>query len=120
MRKTVILITGNAGFIGSNLSRFFISKKKLILGIDNLKLGNLKNIKDLIGNKNYFFKKLDIANFSKLDLFIKKFLKSYKIKTIWHLAANSEIKDGSKFPDNDYKNTFLTTDRKSTRLNSSH
>ena len=109
MRKTVILITGNAGFIGSNLSRFFLKKKKLILGIDNLKLGKLKNIKDLIRNKNYFFKKLDITNFNKLDFFIKKFLKSYKIKTIWHLAANSDIKDGSEFPDNDYNNTFLTT-----------
>ncbi len=29
--------------------------------------------------------------------------------TIWHLAANSEIKDGFANPDIDYKNTFLTT-----------
>jgi len=109
MRETVILITGNAGFIGSNLSHFFLKEKKMILGIDNLKLRKLKNIKDLIRNKNYFSKRLNITNFNKLDFFIKKFLKSYKIKTIWHLAVNSDIKDGSEFPDNDYNNTFLNT-----------
>ncbi len=64
----------------------------MILGIDNLKLRKLKNIKDLIRNKNYFFKRLNITNFNKLDFFIKKFLKSYKIKTIWHLAANPDIR----------------------------
>lgn len=109
MRKIAILLTGSAGFIGSNLARYFLNKNKIVLGIDNLQLGNIKNIKDLLNNKNFFFIKFDISNFNRLNKFIKKISKKYQIKTIWHLAANSEIKDGFKNPDNDYKNTFLTT-----------
>jgi nucleoside-diphosphate-sugar epimerase len=108
MKKEVILLTGSAGFIGSNLTKYFLKKKKILLGIDNLKLGKLENIKAFIYNKNFFFKKLDISNFSKLDGFIKKFTQHYIIRDIWHLAANSDIKNGSKDLDNDYKNTFLT------------
>jgi UDP-glucose 4-epimerase len=109
MRKIAILLTGSAGFIGSNLARYFLNKKKIVLGIDNLQLGSIKNIKDLLNNKNFSFIKFDISNFNKLNKYIKKISKKYNIKTIWHLAANSEIKDGFKNPDNDYKNTFLTT-----------
>jgi len=109
MKKNAILLTGSAGFIGSNLSRYFVNKKKIVIGVDNLKLGKLKYIKDISKKKNFFFKKIDVSNFNKLDKIFKKFTKKYKIDTIWHLAANSDIKNGFKDPDNDYKNTFLTT-----------
>ena len=108
-KKEVILLTGCAGFIGSNLLRYFLKNKIRVLGIDNFKLGSFKNIAKLKENKNFFFKKIDISDLSKLDNFLKSFVKIYRIKTVWHLAANSEIKNGFKDPDNDYKNTFLTT-----------
>ena len=103
------IVTGCAGFIGSNLLRYFLKNKIRVLGIDNFKLGSFKNIAKLKENKNFFFKKIDISDLSKLDNFLKSFVKIYRIKTVWHLAANSEIKNGFKDPDNDYKNTFLTT-----------
>ena len=108
-KKEVVLLTGCAGFIGSNLLRYFLKNKIRVLGIDNFKLGSFKNIAKLKENKNFFFKKIDISDLSKLDNFLKSFVKIYRIKTVWHLAANSEIKNGFKDPDNDYKNTFLTT-----------
>jgi len=108
-KKEVILLTGCAGFIGSNLLKYFLSRKKKILGLDSLKLGKLKYITESKKNKNFIFEKIDISNFLKLEKIIRKYVKIYKIKTVWHLAANSEIKDGFKNPDNDYKNTFLTT-----------
>ena len=52
MRKSAILITGCAGFIGSNLVKYFLNQKKIIIGVDNLKLGKFKNIKKLLNNNN--------------------------------------------------------------------
>ena len=43
--KTKILITGGAGFIGSNLCEYFLSTNKhLVVCLDNLSTGHLKNI----------------------------------------------------------------------------
>ena len=108
-KKSVILLTGCAGFIGSNLTNYFVNNKKLIIGLDNFKLGNIKNLKNVINKKNFTLKKIDISKFILLENYIKKITKKYRIETIWHLAANSDIKDGFKDPDNDYKNTFLST-----------
>ena len=52
--KTTILITGGAGFIGSNLCDFFVKKKcKMVICLDNFSTGHKKNIKDLIKKKNF-------------------------------------------------------------------
>jgi len=42
-----ILITGVAGFIGSNLARQFLGQGKMVVGLDNLCRGSLSNIADL-------------------------------------------------------------------------
>ena len=92
MRKSAILITGCAGFIGSNLVKYFLNQKKIIIGVDNLKLGKFKNIKNLLNCRNFSFKKLDVSNLKDLDTFFNRTLKKYS-DTIWHLAANSDIKE---------------------------
>ena len=61
MKKTV-LITGAAGFIGSHLCDYFLSKKYKVIGIDNLITGNLKNLSHLNTNMDFQFKKIDITN----------------------------------------------------------
>jgi nucleoside-diphosphate-sugar epimerase len=55
MRKTVILLTGSAGFIGSNLARNFLNQKKKVVGIDSLQLGKIANIKNILKKKFFFF-----------------------------------------------------------------
>ena len=77
MKKTV-LITGGAGFLGSHLCDFFISKNYSVIAIDNLITGNLKNISHLNCNKNFEFKKIDITN----DFIIEK-----PIDFILHFAS---------------------------------
>ena len=68
--KNIIVITGGAGFVGSNLINFFIKKTKYkILSIDNYSSGTLKNhIKD----KRVKYLKSDTKNISKLRLNPKK------------------------------------------------
>ena len=56
--KKVILITGVAGMIGSNLLKTVINKKNIVIGIDNFTLGKKKNIKTFLKNKNFHLQKM--------------------------------------------------------------
>ena len=75
-----ILITGGAGFIGSNLCNFLIKKNYNIYVIDDLSIGKKKNIE----SKKIKFIKSNILNINKI-----RFEK--KINIIIHLAAKAEI-----------------------------
>ena len=57
-----ILITGVAGFIGSNLASRLVERGHKVTGIDNLNYGFLRNVKCLKDNPNFTFISGDIAN----------------------------------------------------------
>ena len=62
MNKTKILVTGAAGFIGSNLSEYLLNNKYDVVALDNLATGHKKNIEHLIDNSNFTFIEGDIRN----------------------------------------------------------
>ena len=74
-----ILITGVAGFIGSNLAEKLLEKGHTVIGIDNLNYGFLRNIEPIKENKNFEFIMGDIAN--------PLILKDAKADIIVHLAS---------------------------------
>lgn len=84
-----VLVTGGAGFIGSNFVRLLIDKEPDI-NIINLDLltyaGHIANFSD-IKNKNYNFENADICNAEK----VKEILYKYEIDTIVHFAAESHV-----------------------------
>ncbi len=88
-----ILVTGAAGFIGTNISMHFLNKKNTIYGIDNyddfnsIKLKKFR-IKQLKKNKKFFFKKIDITNRKALFNFVK----NKKINMIIHMAAQAGVR----------------------------
>jgi len=55
-----ILITGGAGFIGSNLCEKLLNDNYKIICVDNLLTGNMKNIEQLLKNPNFKFINHDI------------------------------------------------------------
>jgi UDP-N-acetylglucosamine 4-epimerase len=57
-----ILVTGGAGFIGSNLCEYFLESGNEVVCLDNLSTGNQENIDELMGYKNFRFIKGDICN----------------------------------------------------------
>lgn len=56
------LVTGAAGFIGSNLVRRLLGLGETVRGIDNFSTGRQENIADLLDNKNFTFTKGDITD----------------------------------------------------------
>lgn len=57
-----ILITGVAGFIGSNLAQSLLKRGHTVTGIDNLSYGFSRNLDTLKGDPNFNFMMGDIAN----------------------------------------------------------
>ncbi len=60
--KTSILITGGAGFIGSNLCEYFLSKNYFVVCLDNFATGHLHNLKECLKNENFKLIEGDIRN----------------------------------------------------------
>jgi UDP-glucose 4-epimerase len=104
-----ILITGVAGFIGSNLALKFLEAGEKVLGIDNLSRGSMKNINQCAEYSNFSFVKVDIADLSAYSSAIKEHPLSQELQIVWHLAANSDIPAGIINTKIDLRDTFMTT-----------
>ncbi len=83
-----ILVTGGAGFIGSNFIHYWLKyhRNDVIINLDKLTYaGNLKNLKDIEKDKRYKFVKGDIAN----KKVVAKVMRG--IDVVVHFAAESHV-----------------------------
>ena len=60
--KTKILITGGAGFIGTNLCEYFLSKEYFVVCFDNFATGHKNNIAEFLVHENFKLIEGDIRN----------------------------------------------------------
>ena len=60
--KHTILITGGAGFIGSNLCEYFLAKEYKVICLDNFATGHKHNLKAFINDTNFHLIEGDIRN----------------------------------------------------------
>ena len=66
-----ILITGGAGFIGSNLTEYFLGKGYKVTCLDNFATGHRQNIEPFLVNENYTLIEGDIRDFITCQLAVK-------------------------------------------------
>eukprot|EP01091_Cochliopodium_minus_P010740 TRINITY_DN2918_c2_g1_i1.p1 TRINITY_DN2918_c2_g1~~TRINITY_DN2918_c2_g1_i1.p1 ORF type:complete len:321 (-),score=87.40 TRINITY_DN2918_c2_g1_i1:60-1022(-) len=93
-----ILVTGGAGFIGSNLCRLLVQDKStFVLSLDNLYTGSKNNLVGLEG-ENFSFLEEDILN-PKLGEILDK----YRFDQIYHLACPASPPAYQKDPLNTLK-----------------
>ncbi len=88
--KTAV-VAGAAGFIGSHLCDFLLSKGYKVIGLDNLVTGQKKNLKHLGKNKKFKFYKCDITD-------AKKMPRLSKMHEIYNMASPASPVDFIKVP----------------------
>lgn len=96
-----ILIAGGAGFVGSHLCDYFVSKRHFVLAVDNLSTGNKQNIAHLSKFKNFKFVQLDILD--------KKVFGLGRFDEIFHLASPASPLSYQKMPIETWKANTLGT-----------
>lgn len=104
-----ILVTGGAGFIGSNFIRYMLKKHRdyKVLNLDKLTYaGNLDNLKDIEDNPNYRFIHGDICDVNLVNDIVKS-----NVDIIINFAAETHvdrsIEDPSEFMRTDFQGVYV-------------
>lgn len=102
------LITGGAGFIGSNLARTLWAAGDAVVLLDDLSNGRVENVADLVVGDRAAFRVADcIDRDAILDAVASA--GGEAIDEVWHFAANSDIAAGVADLNIDVRRTYLTT-----------
>ncbi|HSX57846.1 MAG TPA: NAD-dependent epimerase/dehydratase family protein [Candidatus Saccharimonadales bacterium] len=99
-----LVVTGGAGFIGSQLVDNLLQQNHEVFALDNLSWGKKAFLKHNLKNPKFKFIKLDLLDSKKLERNLPS-----NVDTVFHLAANSDIARGAENPDLDFKNTTQIT-----------
>lgn len=98
-----MLVTGAAGFIGSNLVDRLLELGYQVTGVDNLSTGQIEFLGTAIRNNKFQFITYDLFKQQGLEIYMKD------VDTIFHLAANADVRFGSNHPRKDLEQNTIVT-----------
>ncbi|BBB91621.1 MAG TPA: dTDP-glucose 4,6-dehydratase [Methylomusa anaerophila] len=105
---TNVLVTGGAGFIGSNFVRHMLNKypEYKIINVDMLTYaGNLANLRDIETDADYIFHKADIADHAAMDAFFA----DYSFEYVVNFAAESHVDRSIEEPEKFIRTNIMGT-----------
>ncbi len=100
-----ILITGVAGFIGSNLCDRLLAAGHEVVGVDNLSTGRRRFLESALKSDRFRFFENDLYDFKALS----EPMLGKDIDLVFHLAANADVRDGLKQPRRDLEQNTVVT-----------
>ena len=97
-----ILVTGGAGFIGSNLVKALITDGRETQVLDNLSSGKMESLERVRRDAKFSFQKQDLLTKESIAI-------PQGCKSIFHLAANPEVRVGFSSPELHFTQNVVTT-----------
>ena len=97
------LITGGAGFIGSNLVDRLLAGGHEVIAFDNLSTGRMEFLADALRSPNFTFRRGDLLDQSALEEALPG------VDMVFHLAANADVRYGVLHPGKDLQQNTIAT-----------
>lgn len=98
-----VVVTGAAGFIGSNLVDRLLQEGHKVIGIDNFSTGQKEFLNLALENPNFHLVEMDLLE---LDSLKKVFA---GVHMVFHLAANADVRFGTHHPGKDLEQNTVVT-----------
>lgn len=98
-----VVVTGCAGFIGSNLVDSLLSKGIHVVGIDNFSTGKNEFLSLANENSNFTLHELDLQDTKKIPAILEG------ADFVYHLAANADVRFGADSPRRDLEQNTIVT-----------
>jgi UDP-glucose 4-epimerase len=103
------LITGVAGFVGSQLADALLAAGDAVCGVDDFSLGKAAHLAGAQANPRFGFVEADISQTAEAIRAFRQLAGDTAPDIVWHLAANSDIAAGVADPSIDFTRTLQTT-----------
>ena len=105
-----ILLTGGAGFIGSNVLERLLSEQHFVVVIDNYdpfysKRMKMENLRHSSNNPNFFFEENNLESVREVEDILKKF----SIEIVIHLAGKAGVRPSVDEPESYYRSNVMAT-----------
>jgi UDP-glucose 4-epimerase len=97
------IVTGCAGFIGSNLVDRLLSDDHYVIGVDNFSTGQRRFIEGALAQPNFKFFEVDLLNLNRLTSAFNGG------EVVFHLSANADVRFGTEQPCRDLEQNTIAT-----------